>query len=82
MLAINPIQFFAAYQLEIFIIHQVMFRLIQRFYPVLYGYPKREFAVCLVLTTGLAILYRRYIHPVFSQLVDSVLSKAYRILAE
>lgn len=81
LFSLRPVQFFASLQLEFFLIHQVMFRLIQRFCPVLFSYPKREFAVCLVLTTGLALLYRRYIQKPFSALVSSALNRVYRFLA-
>lgn len=81
LLSLKPVQFFASFQLEFFIIHQVMFRLIQRFYPTLYAYPKREFVVCLVLTTGFSLLYRRYIHKPFSKLVNQALDHIYHFLA-
>lgn len=81
LLSIQPVQFFAAFQLEFFVIHQVMFRLIQRFYPTLFSYPKREFAVCLILTTGLAILYRRYLQKPLSNVVSAFLDRVYRFLA-
>jgi len=80
LLSQKPFQFFAALQLEFFVIHQVMFRLIQRFYPTLYAYPKREFVVCLILTTALALIYRRFMRKPISSFVDRFLSFLYRFL--
>ena len=80
LLSQKPFQFFAALQLEFFVIHQVMFRLIQRFYPTLYAYPKREFVVCLILTTALSIIYRRFMQKPVSSLVDRFLDRLYGFL--
>ena len=81
LFALKPVQFFSSLQLEVFIIHQVMFRLIQRFYPTLYAYPKREFAVCLVLTIALAFVYRRFIQKPASALISRFLDGIYRFLS-
>ena len=81
LFSLRPIQFFAALQLEFFVIHQVMFRLIQHFYPSLYAYPKREFAVCFILTIALALFYRRSIQKPASELVNCLLDKIYRFLS-
>ena len=79
LFAVRPVQFFASLQLEFFVLHQVMFRLIQRFYPTLYAYPKREFLVCLILTTGAALLYRCFIQKPFSSLVRRALDRLYQL---
>lgn len=81
LFSFKPVQFFATLQLEVFLIHQIMFRLIQRFYPTLYAYPKREFAVCLILTIALSLLYRRFIQKPTSSLVSRFLDKIYRFLS-
>lgn len=81
LFSMRPVQFFSSLQLEFFMLHQVMFRLIQRFYPTLYAYPKREFLVCFLLTTLFVLLYKRFVKKPFSALVDRALSAAGHFLA-
>lgn len=73
-------QFFSTLQLEFFLFHQVMFRMIQRFYPTLYAYPKREFIVCLLLTTILSWIYSKFLSKQAAACIQSVLNHFWHFL--
>ena len=67
-------RFLASLQLPFFLLHQVIFRMIQHYYPTLYAYPKREFLVCLVLTVILSWIYTFFIAKKASTFIQGILN--------